>query len=195
MVKISKIYTKTGDYGETQLIGGFKVSKSSLRILSLGALDELNAHLGICVATISNIKKNKKLVATLERIQQELFDIGAFVACLPNKIPSTVSPAPETWIKNLETAIDNITDSVPALNSFVLPGGGLICAQLHLARCVCRRAESNLVELIEEEKVERLRSCQIYLNRLSDLLFALTRKTSTSKELLWTPAHKRNYEY
>lgn len=165
-----KIYTKTGDTGETGLFGGPRVSKSAPRIEAYGTLDELNAVLGIVrssnVATMFD--------PPLERVQNELFDLGAALAS-PDREKSRGAGISETDILALEQEIDGWESALPTLKQFILPGGCAAGAQLHVARTVCRRAERRLVTLAEQphETVDPL-AIQ-YVNRLSDWLFVLAR--------------------
>ncbi len=163
-----RIYTKTGDAGETGLFGGARVSKASGRVEAYGDVDELNSALG--VARLSPIDDVRD--ALLAEIQSELFDLGAELAVTPGKEP--IGPRiGEEEIVRLERAIDAAEEELPPLKTFVLPGGSPGGAYLHLARTVCRRAERAVVALARTEGVraEVLR----YLNRLSDLLFVLAR--------------------
>ncbi len=165
-----KIYTKTGDQGETGLFGGARVSKASLRVAAYGEVDELNSALGWSRTGISD----PDLDALLGRIQNELFEVGAELgATADRKQKSAVPQVTEPQVQALEQAIDRYEEDLPPLTSFVLPGGSEQAARFHLARCVCRRAERSLVALGAHESVrgELLR----YLNRLSDLLFVLAR--------------------
>lgn len=163
-----KVYTKTGDGGETGLYGGTRVSKASMRVSAYGAIDELNSVLG--VARTHPI--DEPTDALLARIQSELFDLGAELASRPGK-DFGIPPIDDPQIEALETAIDKVEEEVPPLKLFVLPGGCPGAAHLHVARCVCRRAERAIVALSAEEDV---RPAVIrYVNRLSDLLFVLAR--------------------
>jgi cob(I)alamin adenosyltransferase len=163
-----KIYTKTGDTGETGLFGGTRVSKCSARVGAYGDIDELNSVLGL--ARLHPIDEERD--ALLAAIQSELFDLGAELAARPGK-EIGVAKVDEREIEVLERAIDRAEEELPPLSSFVLPGGAPGAAHLHLARTVARRAERGVVGLAKEEEVrpEVLR----YLNRLSDLLFVLAR--------------------
>jgi cob(I)alamin adenosyltransferase len=165
-----KIYTKTGDGGQTGLFGGTRVSKASARVASYGDVDELNSVLGVIAAHESDAAVR----AQLERIQGELFTLGAELASTPDKAVSTgVDPLDEADIERFEHEIDALERDLAPLKSFVLPGGHPQAARLHLARTTCRRAERGVVALaaIEPVRAEILR----YLNRLSDLLFAMAR--------------------
>jgi cob(I)alamin adenosyltransferase len=185
-----KIYTKTGDKGKTSLIGSTKVLKSSLRIESYGTVDELNSHIGLCNDIIADANTN----IVLKEIQDRLFTIGSSLACDPEKEPLMKMPdLLETDIGFLEQQIDEMMTVVPPLKFFVLPGGHVTISNLHIARCVCRRAERACVRLMEEnEFVDEL--VIKYLNRLSDYLFVLSRFMCMQlkvEEVPWVPRVKK----
>ncbi len=163
-----KIYTKTGDAGETGLFGGTRVSKASDRVAAYGDVDERNSALG--VARLAPIDEERD--ALLGAIQSELFELGAELAARAGK-DTGVPRIGDAEVERLERAIDRAEEELPALKSFILPGGSSAAAHLHLARTVCRRAERAVVGLAQREDVrpEIVR----YLNRLSDLLFVLAR--------------------
>lgn len=167
-----KIYTKTGDAGETGLFGGTRVSKASARVAAYGDVDELNSVLG--VARLHPIDEARD--ALLQQIQSELFDVGAELAARPGKDVG-IPLVDDGDIERLERAIDAAEEELAPLESFILPGGSPGAAHLHLARTVCRRAERSVVGLAAGEAVrpEIVR----YLNRLSDLLFVLARLANT----------------
>lgn len=184
MVKINRIYTKTGDHGETGLVGGKRVSKAALRIDACGDIDELNSWLGL-IRTLLGNKKNK-LAQQIAKIQNELFDLGAELATPSDYKKKSFKAINSASIRALELGIDKIIAKLPELKSFVLPGGSITNAYLHLARSVCRRAERKIVKLAQQEKVSQ--NILIYINRLSDLLFAMARnEVSRTKEFLWKP--------
>jgi cob(I)alamin adenosyltransferase len=162
-----KLYTKGGDDGTTGMADGTRVLKSELKVTAYGEVDETNAAIGVAVARC----EDDKTVATLRRIQSDLFVLGAQLSTPPGK----KSPAQidEEHIVQLEHWIDAASDEAPALKNFVLPGGCETAAHLHLARTFCRRAERSVVALAQQEPVGR--SALAYVNRLSDLLFALAR--------------------
>jgi len=166
-----KIYTKTGDKGTTSLIGGTKVPKSHLRIEAYGTVDELNSCIGLCRDLLEDqASKNILLEA-----QDRLFTIGSSLACDPIKEPKMRIPdLKPADVQLLENEIDRINDMLPAMKSFILPGGHPIVSQIHIARCVCRRAERCCVRL-ELESLEVEPIILQYLNRLSDYLFILSR--------------------
>jgi cob(I)alamin adenosyltransferase len=165
-----KIYTKTGDGGQTGLFGGTRVSKADPRVDAYGDVDELNSTLGLARAHGAEARVD----ALLSRIQSELFTLGAELATAPNKAGGTgLGLLGDAEVEALERAIDDVERDLPPLSAFVLPGGTSEAAFLHLARTTCRRAERKLVALHETTQVrgELLR----YVNRLSDLLFVLAR--------------------
>jgi cob(I)alamin adenosyltransferase len=161
-----KIYTRTGDHGETSLFGGARVAKNDARIEAYGTVDELSSHLG--VARASGVPAETDVV--LEQVQRDLFDVGAHLAS-----PGTSRfPGVEAQrIAELESAIDTMERELTPLTNFILPGGTLAAAQLHVARTVCRRAERCVVGLHDESPATR--STVAYLNRLSDYLFVTAR--------------------
>ncbi|MBF9252318.1 cob(I)yrinic acid a,c-diamide adenosyltransferase [Pontibacter sp. 172403-2] len=177
-----KIYTKTGDKGATSLIGGTRVAKSDLRIDAYGTIDELNSYIGL----VRDQEVNKSRAGILKEIQDRLFTIGALLATDPDKSRmKTPDLHPEDVIL-LEQEIDEMTAAVPPLRAFVLPGGHQSVSFCHVARCVCRRAERLVIRLQEVSVVEEL--VIIYLNRLSDYLFALCRIMSQelgAEEITW----------
>lgn len=191
MVTLSRIYTRTGDDGTTGLVGGERVKKTDPRVQAYGDLDELNAYVGLCV-TLASQKGITVIANNLSTIQNELFDLGSELAC-PKGVagPGIPSTTPEHVIK-LEELIDLFNKDLPALNSFVLPGGSLLNAHLHIARTICRRAERSILSLHEQESVPD--AIRHYINRLSDLLFVMSRAASTHegiKEYLWIPGGTR----
>lgn len=167
-----KIYTRTGDEGETSLFGGGRISKDSIRVTAYGQVDELNATLGVVLTT----EPVEEYRAQLEGVQHTLFSIGGYLASpQPDKVHKALEKARigTEVIAEIEATIDEIESHLDPLRSFVLPGGSPKAAQLHLARTVCRRAERSVCTLAATEEVEQ--SIPIYLNRLSDLLFVMAR--------------------
>lgn len=164
-----KIYTKTGDYGETSLFGGDRVPKNNLRINAYGTIDELNACIGIsmCYELDSASKK------ILEEVQNTLFQIGAELASPENVKSSAIKKTTDKEINILEKHIDKLDVNLPLLKNFVLPGGSKSSAYLHFARTICRRAERIIVELKQIENISN--NIIVYINRLSDLLFVIAR--------------------
>jgi cob(I)alamin adenosyltransferase len=191
LIRLDRIYTKTGDTGDTRLVGGQKVRKDSPRIDAYGTVDELSSALGIARTWLEakEAPAGAAAVATvLRRIQNELFNLGSDLATRPEDLHAGQPVIREEHVTALEREIDVWNASLPALQSFVLPGGGLVAAHLHLARTVCRRAERAVVRVADEDTVrpEALR----YLNRLSDALFVMSRHTARlygEPEPLWTP--------
>ncbi|MEZ6133545.1 MAG: cob(I)yrinic acid a,c-diamide adenosyltransferase [Pirellulaceae bacterium] len=166
-----KIYTKTGDNGTTGLFAGPRVAKDDSRIAAYGAVDELNAVLGIAVATMgAEVQFRSVLVA----VQSDLFSIGAELAT-PEPEKHDMCLLTDERIASLEKQIDEFDAELPPLSNFVLPGGSLAAAQLHAARTVCRRAERDVVHLSHVEGVYDCGRVIVYLNRLSDLLFVMAR--------------------
>ena len=163
-----KLYTKRGDNGETTLLGGTRVPKNDLRVVAYGEVDETNAAIGVAVTACGD----DELVTTLQQIQAELFMLGAELATPEGRdVPDP--RIDDRHLAELERRIDEASDQVAPLRSFVLPGGTKVATALHLARGVCRRAERATVTLAREQTVRPL--IVAYLNRLSDLLFALGR--------------------
>jgi cob(I)alamin adenosyltransferase len=162
-----KLYTRRGDDGTTGLIGGERVAKDNLRVTAYGEVDETNAAIGLAIAA----HDDAETVKILRRIQSDLFTLGAEVATQQGKPPKLTIG--ESHVLQLERWIDEATAEVPPLKHFVSPGGTEAAARLHLARTVCRRAERAAVTLAQQQLVGP--SVSVYLNRLSDLLFALAR--------------------
>lgn len=196
MVYINKVYTRFGDKGDTMLANGATVSKSSARVNSYGDVDELNAVLGMLRLEIARAPRAEasiaswcdKLDAVLARIQQELFNLGAELATPGIEDAPTATVVLERHIEALEAEIDARNESLDPLTSFILPGGGAVASVAHVARTVCRRAERHVVSLMSQEPVRP--ETQVYLNRLSDLLFVISRdasKTFGMEEVLWSP--------
>lgn len=180
-----KIYTRTGDGGETGLFGGGRVPKGHRRVEAYGTVDELNAVLGLCVELVSQQDIREKLL----RLQHDLFAVGASLAT-PNagggRSRPALPPLPRGRVEEMERWMDQADEELPTLRSFVLPGGSPGAAVLHLARTVCRRAERAVVRLAGEEVVED--GVVPYLNRLSDLLFVLARlenHRSGKSDVVW----------
>ncbi len=179
-----KIYTKTGDKGQTSLIGGTRVPKHHLRIDAYGTVDELNSYIGL----IRDQDISQKQKEILKEIQDRLFTIGSNLASDPEKSKMIVPDLNSTDIELLEQEMDAMNELLPTLKHFVLPGGHTTVSFCHLARCVCRRAERLCVLLAEQSHVENL--VLVYLNRLSDYLFVLGRmiaKEVQATENKWIP--------
>jgi cob(I)alamin adenosyltransferase len=188
MVTLSRIYTKTGDAGQTGLGDGSRVVKDHARVAAYGEVDELNAVLGLLIANVPDYAE----LALVRSIQNELFDLGADLCVpLPESGSDTALRVSAGQVERLEKAIDRLNEPLKPLQSFVLPGGSMIAAWLHLSRTVCRRAERSVVTLMRGEPVNS--QALIYLNRLSDLLFVMARaaNNSGSADVLWVPGKGR----
>ncbi len=180
----TKIYTKTGDKGQTSLIGGTRLPKHHIRIEAYGTVDELNSFVGLVRDSISE----KELFDLLIEIQDRLFTIGSLLAADPEKNKMQLPQLNESDVVLLEKAIDKMNETLPEMKSFVLPGGHPTVSHCHIARCVCRRAERATLKLSENEKVDEL--IYKYLNRLSDYLFVLSRKLAQdlkANKIPWKP--------
>lgn len=188
MVKLNRIYTRTGDKGTTALADGQRRSKADLRVEAYGTVDEANAAVGL-----ARLHTTGELDAMLGRIQNDLFDLGADLATPPSEEPLPYEPlrVVASQVTRLETDIDALNAAIPPIKSFVLPGGSPAAAYLHLARTVSRRAERLAVQLaaIEPVSVEALQ----YLNRLSDFLFVASRAANGdgADDVLWVPGQNR----
>lgn len=177
-----KIYTKTGDKGTTALLGGARVPKSDLRIEAYGTIDELNAHMGL----LRDQEVNEARVDFLSDIQNKLFSIGSLLAAQPGKKLDYLPEINENDAASLESAIDEMNEVLPEMKNFILPGGHQAVSFCHIARCVCRRAERKAVALAGEEEVNG--AIIVYLNRLSDYLFVLSRMMTQElgvEEIIW----------
>ena len=185
MVFLSRIYTKSGDQGETGLGDGQRVRKDHPRVTAYGEVDELNATLGL-LTTLPDLPE----LELLRSIQNDLFDVGADL-CVPNQPEEKGLRVSAAQVERLEHAIDRLNEQLEPLHSFILPGGSPAAAWLHLARTVCRRAERAVVTLLGEEPVNA--QAMIYLNRLSDLLFVLARVANDQGkgDVLWIPGKSR----
>ncbi len=186
-----KIYTKTGDNGDTSLFGGHRLPKSSLRIEAYGTVDELNAQLGVIRAH----KPPAEVESILEQIQNQLFMLGADLATPLDTVTSKVQRIQQTHIQNLEKFIDQMDAQLKPLQSFILPGGQLCGAQLHVARTICRRAERLVDALGRKNDIGKFPL--VYLNRLADLLFVLARYTNIqagAEERTWNEDGKLNLD-
>jgi cob(I)alamin adenosyltransferase len=191
MVTLNRIYTRTGDDGTTGLVGGERVKKTSLRVCAYGDIDELNCHIGVCVTILAD-GSIQALHEKLITIQNELFDIGSELATPPGEAWPGLPQTTSLHVERLEKWIDELNSGLPELKSFVLPGGSPLNAHLHLARAVCRRAERAVLVLADTDPV----SADIlhYLNRLSDLLFVMSRSAAHAagaQEYLWVPGGQR----
>jgi cob(I)alamin adenosyltransferase len=189
---LNRIYTRGGDRGETSLAGGQRVAKDSPRLECYGAVDELNAAAGLAAVSVAELAPARPalrdLGSILLRVQHELFNLGSILATLPADVHPQQARITEAETTQLEAEIDAMNETLPALRSFVLPGGCRLNAELHLCRTICRRAERVAVTLAREESVppEVVR----YLNRLSDAFFVWSRWANQQlgiPEVLWDP--------
>jgi cob(I)alamin adenosyltransferase len=193
MVVLTKIYTRTGDDGTTALGDGTRLKKYDLRVAAYGTVDETNAVIGIARQMLGT--EHPELGKTLERIQNDLFDLGADL-CVPDKgqdLPYEPLRVTDQQVLWLESEIDRMNGELKPLTSFVLPGGTAGAAHLHLARTICRRAERLTVELAGSSSETVSGPVLKYLNRLSDLLFVASRYANGkgSGDVLWTPGQNR----
>tara|TARA_B100000131_G_scaffold320132_1_gene367525 strand:- start:1053 stop:1628 length:576 start_codon:yes stop_codon:yes gene_type:complete len=191
MVRLNKIYTRTGDSGETSLVGGTRVSKHSLRPEAFGEIDELNSILGITRAHLRE-SKLKKFDVLLERIQNELFDMGADLATPENsKYADKILRISSKQVQRIEKEIDEFNSELDELQSFVLPGGSMLASWFHFARTNARRSERRITKLAAEEVINS--NILLYINRLSDLLFVMARFSNNNgqNDVLWQPGKSR----
>ena len=193
MVKLNKIYTRTGDDGTTGLVDGSRVSKTDTRLQAIGEVDEANSALGVAIQALEADEGNTSLVAGLRRIQNDLFDLGADIATPgesfePSPMELRIVGSQVDW---LEAAIDAANDQLPPLTSFILPGGSSAAAHMHMARAISRRAERALVAASQAVSINPY--ALKYLNRLSDYLFVLCRLINVSRggDILWVPGGSR----
>ena len=181
-VRLTKIYTRGGDAGETSLGDGSRVSKLDPRVASYGVVDELNAHIGLVLALD---ELDPELRGPLEKIQNDLFDLGADLS-VPFSSGDERLRVEQAQVDELERLCDLHNAALPELKSFVLPGGGEAAARLHVARTICRRAELAALATAAQTAIDSL--VPVYLNRLSDLLFILARAANAGgAEPLWRP--------
>lgn len=176
-----KIYTKTGDSGETGLFGGKRLPKDDLRIEAYGTVDELNAHIGL----LRDAEISSQDVDNLLEIQDRLFTIGSILASDPEKDNLKVPEISDGDVLRLESDMDRMDETLPEMRAFVLPGGHPIVSQCHVTRCVCRRAERRVVSLAAVSAIDPI--IIRYLNRLSDYLFVLSRWITRQKKATETP--------
>lgn len=192
MVKLNKIYTRTGDDGSTGLADGSRVLKHSLRPQAYGTVDELNASLGLVFLCLDNKKDENvfnDIKVLIRGIQNDLFDLGADLSTPISKAKQSYKPLriTENQIKKIEKKIDEYNDELKPLNSFILPGGSEAASLMHLSRTIARRAERDVSLLSSEEEINK--NSLVYLNRLSDLLFVLSRVLNENglNDVLWVP--------
>jgi cob(I)alamin adenosyltransferase len=187
---LNRIYTRLGDAGDTGLAGGQRVAKDSLRIEAYGTVDELNSFVALACVTCQELNDSRvaPLDSILKRVQHELFNLGSILATLPQDVHPRQARVTQADVLQLEREIDAMNEELPALRSFVLPGGTRINAELHVARAICRRAERLVVALARQEEVPA--AAIQYLNRLSDALFVWSRWVNHAlgvPEVLWEP--------
>lgn len=192
MVKLNKIYTRTGDDGSTGLADGSRVLKHSLRPQAYGTVDELNASLGLVFLCLDNKKDENvfnDIKVLIRGIQNDLFDLGADLSTPISKAKQSYKPLriTENQIKKIEEKIDEYNDELKPLNSFILPGGSEAASLIHVSRTIARRAERDVSLLSSEEEINK--NSLVYLNRLSDLLFVLSRVLNENglNDVLWVP--------
>ena len=188
MVKLNKIYTRTGDDGTTGLVDGSRSPKHAARMEAIGAVDEANSAIGLAICALDG-----DAATALTRIQNDLFDLGADLATPgsdfePGEMSLRIVPSQAVW---LEGRIDALNDDLAPLTSFILPGGSEAAARVHVARASVRRAERAMTALAEAEPVNP--AALAYVNRLSDYLFVLTRAINAggAGDVLWVPGHNR----
>ena len=185
-MKITKVYTRTGDKGETSIVGGIRMKKSSERLEAYGTVDELSSHLGLLAAMLPEGEQKSMII----RIQRNLFNVCTNLATDQSQTPLYDSAhLPEGEIELLEKEVDRLMALLPERQGFILPGGTLAAAQAHVCRTVCRRAERRIVELAATAKVSS--EVQEYVNRLSDYLFVLAKKLNFiagESEKIWQNA-------
>lgn len=189
-LRITKVYTRTGDAGQTRLAGGQQVWKDDLRVEAYGTVDELNAAIGVVRAFNAGAKGprtvRQRLDGELQWIQNKLFDLGGLLATKPGQAFPKMPRVTEQDVVRLEKLLDSCQKDLPPLKDFILPGGGIIPSLLHQARTVCRRSERMCVRLSRQEPVDPM--VIVFLNRLSDALFVLARwigKRTRQPEVLW----------
>ena len=192
MVKLNKIYTRTGDGGSTGLADGSRVLKHSLRPQAYGTVDELNASLGLVFLCLDNKKDENvfnDIKVLIRGIQNDLFDLGADLSTPISKAKQSYKPLriTDNQIKKIEEKIDEYNNELKPLNSFILPGGSEAASLIHLSRTIARRAERDVSLLSSEEEINK--NSLVYLNRLSDLLFVLSRVLNENglNDVLWVP--------
>lgn len=184
---INRVYTRKGDSGQTRLVGGQRVGKDDARIESYGTVDELNAFVGAAIVD-ARAAGLEPLADVLFRVQHELFNLGSILATLPEDVGPQMPRVTADDISFLEASIDEYNADLPALRSFVLPGGSRLGATLHQCRTICRRAERRVIALAAETEVDA--DAIAYLNRLSDALFVWSRHAvlaAGEEEVLWDP--------
>lgn len=193
MVRLNRIYTRTGDDGTTGLVDGSRLAKDDPRLVAIGDVDELNSAIGVAVAAMPGGGEQSAQRALLQSVQNDLFDLGADLATpgedfAPSEMVLRIVPA---QVARLERAIDALNEDLPALTSFILPGGSLPASHIHLARAIARRAERAVIAAGRAVPVNP--AALAYLNRLSDLLFVMARVINAgwAGDILWVPGAQR----
>ena len=183
MVKLNKIYTRTGDDGQTVLVNGQRVAKHAKRPIAFGEIDELNSVIGVTRTYVND----KEIDMMLARIQNDLFDLGADLATPEMEEDAKCLRITEKQVKRIETEIDKLNSGLSELSSFILPGGSSVSSWLHFARTVTRRAEREIASLAAEEPINKF--AMHFINRLSDHLFVLARVANNNgkNDVLWVP--------
>ena len=196
-IRIHKVYTRSGDRGSTRLAGGQEVSKSDPRVQAYGVTDELGAHIGYLRSLIQG-SQLEPMARQLERIQQELFDLGAVLATDVVDRTEGRADIPARYIARLEQELDAWNEHLPELRSFILAGGGVAASYAHVCRTVCRSAERVMVDVAQSGEIGSAHvapNCLVYINRLSDYLFVAARaiaRLENQPETLWDPARTQD---
>ncbi len=190
-MKKSKIYTKTGDKGETGLVSGNRTSKSDIRIDLYGELDELNSRIGLSCSKLAQELEFQQTVNFLHHIQSAIFDLGSNLACeVENRAKYKLPQISDEFVKDLELEIDRLDHELPPLQNFILPGGTVLAASIHLCRTNVRTVERKFIQFFESTQEELPLNSIIFLNRLSDYFFVLARyvnKIKSVEEIGWKP--------
>ncbi len=188
---MAKIYTKTGDAGITSLLGGTRVAKDDLRVEAYGTVDELNSHMGVICILVQQLKEKDEVIwphylEEIRHIQNQLFVVQTLLATEKDDVLAKLPQLSAEAVDQLEHWIDELSEKVPPMKAFVIPGGTMLSAQCHVARTICRRAERRVVSLMHDAKVPP--ALQRYLNRLSDYLFSFSRFAvfaEGQQEIVW----------
>lgn len=190
-MKKSRIYTKTGDAGQTGLVSGNRTSKADLRIDLYGEIDELNSRIGLCSSYLSQEIVFQQTVVFLHHIQSALFDLGSNLACeAENRSKFNLPQISDEFVQDLESAIDTCDAELEPLKNFILPGGSIAAAALHMARTNARTVERKMVQFTETTQEDLPLNSLVFMNRLSDYFFVLARyvnKLQKTDEILWKP--------
>jgi cob(I)alamin adenosyltransferase len=190
-MKKSKVYTKTGDKGQTGLVSGNRTLKSDIRIDLYGELDELNSRIGISASQLALDLEFQQIVNFIHHIQSAIFDLGSNLACeIENRAKFNLPQLSDEFITDIELEIDKLDSELPELKNFILPGGSVVAATLHVCRTNARTVERKLIHYYETTKEELPQNSMIFLNRLSDYFFVLARYVNHAKkveEISWKP--------